>query len=321
MKKEKKQTTDTILMIQPVSFSYNYQTAVNNYFQQKHSSVDTDIQSKALHEFHLMVKKLRDKGLDIIVIKDTPEPHTPDSIFPNNWISFHSDGRVVIYPMYAENRRAERRKDILDSIADKGFAISEIIDYSPFEKKGQFLEGTGSMVFDRENKIAYAALSERTSKELFHHFCKDFGFKPVYFNAYQTVFDKRLPVYHTNVMMCIGNTFSVICLEAIDSANERTTVTNLLTESGKEIMEISEVQMHSFAGNMLQVQNKEGKHFLVMSQTAFDSFTKEQLKKLTSYNEIVTADIPTIEKYGGGSVRCMMAEVFSPPKSPDAGDF
>jgi hypothetical protein len=257
-----------------------------------------------------MVRKLRTKGIIVIVVKDTAEPHTPDSIFPNNWISFHQDGRVALYPMYAENRRAERRSDILNTITDKSFTILNIIDYTPFEKQNHFLEGTGSMVLDRGNKIAYAALSERTDRELFLQFCKDFDFKPVHFSANQTVNGKRLPIYHTNVMMCVADQYAVVCLDSIDNVNERQVVSDSLVKSEKEIVEISEKQMLCFAGNMLQVENKEGKCFLVMSQSAFDSLNNVQVKRLTSYNEIITVAIPTIEKYGGGSVRCMMAEVF-----------
>jgi hypothetical protein len=306
-----KQTTNTILMIEPVSFGFNDQTAVNNYFQQKDGSSDSDIQSRALAEFNLMVEMLRTKGLIIIVVQDTSEPHTPDSIFPNNWISFHQDGRVALYPMYAENRRAERRNDILQLFVDKGFEILEIADYTVFEKQNRFLEGTGSMIFDHMNKIAYAALSERTDKKLFLQFCNDFDFKPVYFLANQTADGKRRPIYHTNVMMCVGDQYSVVCPDAIDNVDERHKVMNSLVESGKEIIEISEEQMHHFAGNMLQVENKGGTRFLVMSQSAFDTLTARQMERLNTYNEIIAVAIPTIERYGGGSVRCMMAEVFN----------
>jgi hypothetical protein len=305
-----KQTTSTILMIEPVSFRFNDQTALNNYFQQNDNLPDIDIQSQALAEFTLMVEKLRAKGLNIIVVQDIPELHTPDSIFPNNWISFHHDGRVTLYPMYALNRRAERRNDIIQLLADKNFRISDIVDYTAFEQQNRFLEGTGSMVPDHLNKIAYAAISERTDKELFLQFCKDFDFKPVCFFANQTVGNKRLPIYHTNVMMCIGDRYAVVCLDAIDQIDERNVVIKSLVESEKEIIEMFEGQMHRFACNVLQVENKEGVRFLVISQSALDSLTKQQIEKLTSYNELISVSIPTIEKYGGGGVRCMMAEVF-----------
>jgi hypothetical protein len=305
-----KQTTHTIFMVEPISFGFNDQTSKNNYFQKKDNFSQKEIKVQALTEFKHMVKILSNKGIDIIVVRDTPEPHTPDSIFPNNWISFHNDGRAVIYPMYAENRRAERRTDILELLKTKGFYIREILDYSVYENQNRFLEGTGSMVFDHSNKIAYASLSERTDKELFTKFCGDFDYKPVYFNARHTVKGKRLPIYHTNVMMCIASNYAVICLDAIDNIVERIAVSESIVSSGKLIIEISEEQMHQFAGNMLQVENKEGELFLIMSQCAFRSLTNSQKETLRSYNEIIPIAIPTIEKYGGGGVRCMMAEVF-----------
>jgi hypothetical protein len=311
MERSVKQTTSSILMIEPVSFGFNEQTAVNNYFQQQDNANDSGIQSRALAEFKRMVEKLRMNGLNIIVVQDTIEPHTPDSIFPNNWISFHQDGRVVLYPMYANNRRAERRTDILQLLSDKGFKISTTVDYTDYEKQNRFLEGTGSMVFDHINKIAFAALSERTDKALFIQFCHDFNFEPIYFKAFQTVNNKRLPIYHTNVMMCVGDKYSIVCLAAIDNIDERNTVPNSLIKGGKEIIEISENQMQQFSGNMLQVENKAGRSILIMSESAFASLTDLQVKRLNSYNEILVFDIPTIEKYGGGSVRCMMAEIFN----------
>jgi hypothetical protein len=312
MEKGNKQTTDTILMIEPVSFGYNAQTATNNYFQQNDDLSSADVQKLALEEFNQMVEKLRSKGLNIIVVSDTPLPHTPDSIFPNNWLSSHQDGRLVLYPMYAENRRAERRSDILRMLAEKGFKVLDIVNYSPFEKRRRFLEGTGSMIFDRENSIAYAALSERTDKELFFHFCEELNFKPVCFSANQLVGNQRLPIYHTNVMMCVANKYSVICLDTIDDKDERKIVVDSLENSGKEIIAISEKQMHRFAGNMLQVENKDGLRYLVMSLAAFESLSAGQIDRLTSFNEIIPIAIPTIERYGGGSVRCMMAEIFNP---------
>jgi len=306
-----KQTTHTILMIEPVAFGFNQETAVNNYFQQKGDSGEEDIQKRALAEFNGMVEKLRAKGMNILVVKDTHEPHTPDSIFPNNWISFHADGRVALYPMYAKNRRAERRSDILNLVVDNGFKISDIVDYTDSEKQNLFLEGTGSMILDRVNKIAYAAISERTDKNLFLRFCKDFDYKSVYFTANQTVEQKRLPIYHTNVMMCLADRYAVICMDTIDKIEERKMMEESLMQSRKEIIVISEEQMQHFAGNMLQVEDIEGKHFLVMSQSAFNSLTEKQIQQLTVYNELIVVAIPTIEKYGGGSVRCMMAEIIN----------
>ena len=305
-----KQFTHTILMIEPVAFGFNDQTAVNNYFQQKEVVPGFDIQQAALREFNGMVETLRLKGIDVLVAKDTLVPHTPDSIFPNNWISFHEDGRIALYPMYAENRRAERSNDIIDMVSAHGFKVSRVVDYTPYENQRVFLEGTGSLILDRVNRIAYAALSGRTDKNLFLQFCKDFNYMAVPFVANQTVDENRLPIYHTNVVMCIADTFAVVCLNTIDDPEERNMVVSAITRSGKEIVEISEAQMHCFAGNMLQVENKAGVPFLVMSQSAYTSLHASQIDRLASFNEIVPIAIPTIEKYGGGSVRCMMAEVF-----------
>ncbi|MDR2085937.1 MAG: amidinotransferase [Dysgonamonadaceae bacterium] len=310
-----RQTTNTLLMIEPVAFGFNPQTAKDNYFQQFAHSPQSSIQEKALREFNQMIEILEAKGIELIVVKDTPEPHTPDSIFPNNWISFHSDGRVVLYPMFAPNRRLERRLDILKEVEKKGFIISHVHDYSPFEKKGIFLEGTGSMALDRVNRTAYAALSMRTSRKLFYAFCKDFDYMPVCFSAYQTVENKRLPVYHTNVVMCIGDSYAVVCVNAVDDDSERQALIRSLTDNRKAIIPVSEAQMHCFAGNMLQIENREGKTFLVMSDSAFRSLNETQINRLNAYNEIIRIALPTIEKYGGGSVRCMMTEIFLPEKN------
>lgn len=302
-------------MIEPVAFGFNAMTAENNYFQQRDNTEATSVQEMALEEFRQMTAKLQLAGINLVVIKDTLEPHKPDSIFPNNWISFHENGRVVLYPMYALNRRTERREDILRYLRKAGFFVRNITDYSFHEDMNKYLEGTGSMILDRECKIAYAATSERTEHELFHWFCADFGYKPCMFRANQTVEGKRMPIYHTNVMMCVGNSYVVVCLSAVDDRNERTNLAHTIESTGKEIIDISEEQMHRFAGNMLQVENKEGDLLLVMSQSAYDSLTEAQRQKLSSYNEIIPVAIPTIEKYGGGSARCMMAEVFLPSQT------
>lgn len=304
------QTTNTILMIEPVAFGFNDQTAENNYFQQKDFHPETDIQQLALAEFNGMVETLRANGVNVLVVKDTEQPHTPDSIFPNNWISFHEGGQVVLYPMFAPNRRPERRKDIIEYVSTHGSPVNNVDDFTFWEEKKLYLEGTGSMVFDRENKIAYAALSERTDKTVFLQFCSVFGFKPVYFHANQSVEGKLLPIYHTNVMMCVADKYALICTNAIDNDEELIRVYDQLEQSGKEIIPISRQQMHNFVGNMLQVENTDGKLLLVMSQTAFDSLNDHQIYRLKSYNELIVIPIPTIEKTGGGSVRCMMAEVF-----------
>ncbi|BFO66114.1 arginine deiminase-related protein [Chryseobacterium sp. S0630] len=306
------QTTDTVLMIEPIAFGYNAETAKNNYFQVEQTG--SDIQSKALAEFNTFVGKLRERGINVITIKDTLDPHTPDSIFPNNWVSFHKDGKVVLYPMFASNRRVERRDDIIESIQEQGFEVVEVDDWSFSETQGHFLEGTGSMIFDHDNKIAYGSVSLRLDEKLFREFCTKYGFTPVVFHSFQTVGTERLPIYHTNVMMCVADKFVVICLDCIDDELEREKVTETIKGSGKEIIEISEEQMQQFAGNMLQVQNKEGEKFLVMSQTAYQSLSSEQVAAIEKYCEIIYSDLNTIEVNGGGSARCMLAEVFLPKK-------
>ena len=301
------QTTDTVLMIEPAAFGFNAETAQNNHFQI--NSENAEMQTKALQEFKNFVEKLRSKGINVITVKDTLEPHTPDSIFPNNWISMHSDGTVVLYPMCAVNRRWERRSDILEMLQEK-FQVKEIVDLSASENEGKFLEGTGSMILDHDYKIAYGSVSLRLDEKLFRDFCKKFGFTPVVFHSYQTANNERLPIYHTNVMMCVADKFVVICLDCIDDETERVNVVNAIVNSGKEIVEISENQMQQFAGNMLQIQNAEGKKFLVMSQSAYQSLTEEQISTIEKYSEIIYSDLETIETNGGGSARCMLAEVF-----------
>lgn len=307
-----KQITNTVLMIEPVSFGYNYQTAKNNFFQQNDSVSVESIQEKAKEEFRNMVEKLRKFGINVLVVKDTEQPHTPDSIFPNNWISFHSDGKVVLYPMYAENRRVERREDILDSIEKEGFIINEIIDYSRAEEEDIFLEGTGSMVLDRTNEIAYAAISERTNEELFIEFCEDLEFSPVVFHSTQEKNGKRYPVYHTNVMMSVAEDFAIICKESIQDVKERKLVIDFLQTTKKEVIIISEEQMNHFLGNTLQLENDKKERFLVMSNTAYQSLNAGQINAINKYSQILVFEIPTIEKYGGGGVRCMLAEIFLP---------
>jgi len=304
------QTTDTVLMIEPIAFGFNEQTAVNNYFQVQQEG---NVQEKALEEFNSFVEKLRSKGINVITVKDTIDPKTPDSIFPNNWVSFHQDGKVVLYPMFAKNRRLERRDDIINQIKEQ-FDVKEIIDYSNIENEDKYLEGTGSMIFDHENKIAYGSVSLRLDKELFRKFCAEFGFTPVVFHSYQTAGDERLPIYHTNVMMCAADKFVVICLHCIDDETERQNVIDSIKNSGKELIEISEDQMQNFAGNMLQVQNNSGEKFLVMSQSAYKSLKPEQVFAIEKYSEIIYSDLETIETNGGGSARCMLAEVFLPKK-------
>ena len=306
------QNTDTVLMIEPIAFGYNAETAENNYFQVEQKS--EDVQEKALEEFNNLVEKLRNKGVQVITIKDTLDPHTPDSIFPNNWVSFDKEGKVVLYPMFAANRRVERRQDILESLKEQGFSISEVDDWSKSESDNLFLEGTGSMIFDHDNKIAYGSVSLRLDENLFLSFCEKYGYKPVVFHSYQTVGEERLPIYHTNVMMSVAQQYVIICLKCIDDIVERNKVIESIINSRKEIIEISEEQMQHFAGNMLQVKNTSGEQFLVMSQTAYESLTEQQIERIKKYNEIIYSDLNTIEVNGGGSARCMLAEIFSPKK-------
>ncbi|MBP0612151.1 amidinotransferase [Chryseobacterium sp. cx-311] len=304
------QTTDTVLMIEPVAFGYNAQTAENNYFQVNVQNEET--QKKALAEFSAFAAKLAEKGVNVIKVQDTLDPHTPDSIFPNNWVSFHRDGKVIMYPMFAPNRRVERREDVLNAVQDHGFKINRVVDVSHFENEGKYLEGTGSMIFDHANKIAYGSVSLRLDEGLFRKFCAENGYEPVVFHSYQNAGEERLPIYHTNVMMCVADRFVVICLDCIDNEIEREKVQEVIKSSGKQLIEISEVQLQHFAGNMLQVHNSDGKTFLVMSQTAYNSLTAEQISRIEKYSEIIYADLNTIEVNGGGSARCMLAEVFLP---------
>ncbi len=308
-----RQITDTILMIRPVNFRMNEQTAVNNYYQKVLDGLlPATANAKAQAEFDAFVAQLRAAGIKVIVVDDTKTPDTPDSIFPNNWLSFHENGDVALYPMFAENRRAERREDVLDIVEDAGFKIDNIIDYTEAETDGYFLEGTGSIVLDRANAKAYCALSPRADEELFIEFCEDFDLQPVIFEAFQTVDGARKLIYHTNVMMCIGDTFAVICAECIDDKQERKHVLENLKNDGKDIILITEAQMNQFAGNMLEVVNAEGKKYVVMSAAARGSLKPDQVAKLEKHAEILSAGLDTIEACGGGSARCMMAEVFLP---------
>ncbi|ALM07852.1 amidinotransferase [Sediminicola sp. YIK13] len=309
-----KQATNTILMVRPVNFRMNEQTAVNNYFQENLDMINKDINSKAQNEFDAFASKLREKGVNVVVVEDTLDPDTPDSIFPNNWVSFHENGNIGIYPMFAENRRNERRDDIFVTLEEKGFLIENIVDYTSAEAEELYLEGTGSIILDREYKKAYCALSARADEELFIEFCEDFEYTPVVFTANQTVNGKRLPIYHTNVMMCVADAFAVICLDTIDDKKEKKNVVEHLKQDGKEIIAITEAQMHQFAGNMLQVEGMGGQAYLVMSTSAFNSLTPEQRKAIEKYCPIIHSSLETIETCGGGSARCMMAEVFLPKK-------
>ena len=291
-------------MIRPVNFTFNSQTAVNNAFQVE--GKESGVNERAREEFDNFVEKLRRNGIDVNVVNDTPEPYTPDSIFPNNWISFHENGTAVLYPMFAENRRLERKPSVIEQVKEK-FNYQKFIDLSSFEEEQKYLEGTGSMVLDRDNKIAYACLSPRTNVDVLVKFCDALNFLPVVFHA---VDSNGTPIYHTNVMMCVAERYVVVCLESIHNKNEKNDLRTKINASGKELIEISTSQMAQFAGNMLQVQNIKGERFLVMSTQAFESLTDSQIKKLSTYNRIIHSPLNTIEKNGGGSARCMMAEIF-----------
>lgn len=306
------QTTDTILMIRPVNFRMNEQTAVNNYFQEDLDIKNAEINIKAQEEFDAFVAKLRSVGVNVIVEQDDILLDTPDSIFPNNWVSFHANGDIAKYPMFAENRRRERRDEVFIRLEQEGFKIENIIDYTSAEHEGVFLEGTGSILMDRVNRKAYCALSPRADEELFIEFCEDFEYTPVIFTANQTVDGKRLEIYHTNVMMCLAENFAVICLDTIDDKKERKNVVKHLKQDGKEIISITEAQMHQFAGNMLQLRGENEQRYLVMSEAAHKSLTKSQIASIEKHCPIISSSLETIETCGGGSARCMMAEVFLP---------
>ncbi|KAA3641282.1 MAG: amidinotransferase [Bacteroidetes bacterium] len=305
------QITNNILMVRPANFGFNAETAQNNAFQTNDGSLTPEQISKtAKDEFDNLVKNLRDAGVNVIVIEDTDEPVKSDAVFPNNWISFHADGRIITYPMFSPIRRQERRDDVIESLKEQ-FDIKDRIQMETAEAQDIFLEGTGSMIFDRPNKIVYACISVRTNPSLLEEFCRLTGYKQVAFGSFD---QNGLEIYHTNVMMAVGEDFAVICLDSITDIKERNHVTETLESTGKEIIDISLDQMNAFAGNMLQVKNGQGDTFLVMSETAFNSLTESQINRIKKYTQIIHSPIPVIETYGGGSVRCMMAEVFLPPK-------
>ncbi len=302
------QTTSHLLMIRPVNFSFNAETAVNNAFQI--ASPAGEAQHQALQEFEGFVSLLRGNGVDVTVISDTPVPYTPDSIFPNNWISFHSDGTICLYPMFAENRRRERKQHVLDAIGQR-FTIGKTIDLSGYEKEDRFLEGTGSMVLDRDNRIAYACLSPRTSPEVLEEYCRQMGYTA---NVFESVDGKGQPVYHTNVVMCVADEYVVICLESIENIVEQEHLARSFAKAGKKIIPITLDQMNQFAGNMLQVRNDKGEKLLIMSTQAYTSLRPEQVHQLSAYNRILHSPLNTIETAGGGSARCMLAEIYLEPR-------
>lgn len=308
MNQNMKQSTSTILMIRPVKFGYNEQTATSNAFQNNVDLKAEEAQANALKEFDEFAAMLRSNDVNVIVVNDTPSPHTPDSIFPNNWISFHDNGDILLYPMQAENRRLERREDIIRQL-EETYKVKHVIDLSKFEEQNKFLEGTGSMVPDRVNKIAYACLSPRTDAEVIEAFGKQEGYKILLFKSVDA---KDQPIYHTNVLMCIGTGFAVICIDSIKDEQEKQLVIKTLKQSGKEIIDINFDQMNRFAGNMLEVENTKGERLLVMSKKAYQSLTVEQVASLSKFARLIYADLDTIETLGGGSARCMLAEVHLP---------
>ena len=301
------QTTSHILMIRPVNFSFNAETAVNNAFQ---SAATADAQQKARQEFDRFVALLREHDVDVTVIEDTPEPYTPDSIFPNNWISFHAGGLICLYPMYAANRRLERKSGVIDQLRET-FRVDRTLDFSPYEQEERYLEGTGSMVLDRDHRIAYACLSPRTDKTVLLDFCEKTGFTPEIFSGVDA--DAK-SIYHTNVMMCVADRYVVACLDSLPDPDERHHLVATVRSTGKPLIPISLDQMNRFAGNMLQIQNRAGESFLVMSTQAFDSLTPDQVRRLTAFNPILHSPLTTIETNGGGSARCMMAEIHLDPR-------
>ena len=310
IKKIKKQITPYLIMVRPEHFDFNYETAENNHFQTEEKKLSKKkILKNAKNEFDNLYNKLIKNKISVNVFNDRKKVRTTDSVFPNNWISLHQDGSVYLYPMFSENRRKERRFDIIEKLK-KQFEIKRVIDLSYFEKESVFLEGTGSMILDRQNKICYAALSDRTNLIALNDFCNRALYNPVTFKSYQKVKGKINLIYHTNVMMCIADQYAIVCLDTIHNTKEREVLISSLEKTNKEIIEISEKQCNSFAGNMLQVSNKNDQKFLVMSSSAYKCLNTFQIKKILSYNKVIHSNLEQIEKLGGGSARCMIAENF-----------
>ncbi len=306
-----KQTTSDILMVRPVSFGFNPIAAESNHFQHKIDGIsDLEVQELAKQEFNALSSALSEAGVTVNIVEDSPEPKKPDAIFPNNWGSYHEDGTVVLYPMQSENRRWERRRNILEMLG-KGYELTTEIDLSHYEAENMFLEGTGSLIFDRPNKLAYACLSSRTHPEVLNDFCSKLGYTAVLFHSVDA---ENRPIYHTNVMMAMAKNYTVICLESIKSEEEKAMLLQKFEETGKQVVDISLEQVSDFAGNVIELENKDGQSLLVMSSRAYAAFTDEQKATIEKYSKIVHAPIPTIEKIGGGGARCMIAEVFLPKK-------
>ena len=305
------QTTDHVLMVRPARFAYNPQTAGNNAFQKEPTEQETVVHQKALAEFDAFVSLLRAHKVEVTVVQDTPNPHTPDSIFPNNGFSLHHDGTLVLYPMFALNRRLERKPDLRAAL-EQNFLIERVVDLTLYESSEMFLEGTGSMILDHQNRVAYACHSPRTHGEVLLDFCRQLDYRPILFNATDR---NGQPIYHTNVMMCVATTYMVICLESIPDEACQKRILDAASAAGKEVIPIDISQMEQFAGNMLQLHNTDNKPLLVLSATALRSLKPNQIEKITHYNPLLVPELPTIEENGGGSARCMMAECFAPVRS------
>lgn len=308
------QSTSSIMMVRPAAFRKNEQTAVNNHFQQQLADrTEEEVLDLALAEFDGFVEALRDAGVTVLVFEADSELDAPDALFPNNWVSFHANGTVGLYPMFAENRRVERRDDIIHDLEHlHGFEVTDIIDFTEFEEHDKFLEGTGSLVLDRKHNRAYAALSPRTDRLAFAHFCEEMDMDGVAFHAMQDTPDGRAPIYHTNVMMAIGSSFAVVCLDCIDDEEERDLVRESLEEDGLEVIALTEAEIAHFAGNMLEVQSQSGEILIVMSEQARQALSPDKLERIVAHGKIVSAPLSTIETCGGGSARCMLAEIHLP---------
>jgi hypothetical protein len=306
-KNQLKQTTNHLLMVRPANFGFNPETAESNAFQRKDTDLTSaEIKNKAVQEFDNFVKKLTEVGVDVTVVQDSTEPIKTDAVFPNNWVTFHEDGMVILYPMLSQNRRLERQNYVLEAVTKK-FFCTDLKDLSAYEQVGKILEGTGSMIFDRVHRLVYACLSPRTNSELLDIFCEWTGFEKVVFYATDSNVQE---IYHTNVMMAMGDSFVVICMDSVRDAAEKAMLLQNFQKTNKTIIDISMPQMQAFAGNMLQVENADGKTFLVMSEQAFKILTKEQIAKIEEHTTILHSPLYTIEQFGGGSARCMMAEIF-----------
>lgn len=305
-----KQVPHSVFMVRPASFGFNEQTAASNSFQNESVVEAKQVQQLALLEFDAMVQTLRDNAIEVVVLEDVAEPRKPDALFPNNWLSMHEDGKLVLYPMLAPNRRLERRPEFVQILRDK-FKVNDILDFSDRERSGQIVEGTGSLIFDHVNKIAYASRSERTSEPLVIEICKALGYTSVLFDA---VDEAGMPIYHTNVLMCIGEKFAILCLDAIRKEEDQELVLTSLASTGHKVIAISYAQLKAFAGNMLEVKNTKGESFVLLSQTAFNSLIPGQIDAITQFTDLLPISIPTIESHGGGSVRCMVGGIHTPKK-------